>query len=472
MRHDGAKTYSVWQSKKHKKATATTVRTAVKAFLDGKWASKASNFYICFQTDIQDTKVQDELEKQAGVLSQKGVTLTPVGSVELSRRLKPRPKIVDDFFGRNWTIEFCGEDAAKKLSNRLDAADVARLRQELRTQYSSNFSSIDPGIVFGPSSGPHRQLPLINQFIEPDITFEEASNTFTEHSSRPDAGEDREIAPGTLNALSKQRASITRAPMAAAVRRPLANWLTEVEQAAIIAPAGYGKSSFVRALALDLLADGKLFPDLTKRWGDRIPIVLPFASWTRLISKGTEDISLPNAIRSWFKHFHLSDDLLNLIGSSLNDNRLLLLIDGLDEWTNKEAARSALTLLDTFIKSHSINAVVTTRPGGVAKLGTLDPMWRSGNLAPLTDDQQRRLASIWFSHLKATASGSDDNQNRGATSRSGRTGLFDDLNGRGMLMPLAGVPLLLSGLISLAVRNVVLPRNRFQAYRLSNQSSS
>ena len=195
--------------------------------------------------------------------------------------------------------------------------------------------------------------------------------------------------------------------MLTAVRRPLANWLTEVEQAAIIAPAGYGKSSFLRALALDLLLDGKLFPDLTKRWGDRIPIVLPFASWTRLISKGAEDISLTDAIRAWFRRFQVSDDLLNLIGSSLKDNRLLLLVDGLDEWTNIDAARTALTLLDTFIKSHSINAVVTTRPGGVAKLGTLDPMWRSGNLAALADAQQRRLASIWFSHLKAMPTESD-----------------------------------------------------------------
>ena len=57
VRHDAAKTYSVWQSKRHKKVTATTVRKAVKAFLDGKWASRASTFYICFQSDIQDTKI-------------------------------------------------------------------------------------------------------------------------------------------------------------------------------------------------------------------------------------------------------------------------------------------------------------------------------------------------------------------------------------------------------------------------------
>lgn len=97
VRHDAAKNYSVWQSKRHKKVTATTVRNAAKAFRDGKWASKASTFHICFQTDIQDTKVQDELEKQAALLAQQGVKLIPTGAVEMSRRLKAHPKIVDDF---------------------------------------------------------------------------------------------------------------------------------------------------------------------------------------------------------------------------------------------------------------------------------------------------------------------------------------------------------------------------------------
>jgi hypothetical protein len=66
VRHDGGKTYSVWQSKKHKKITTATIQNAVKHFLDGRWSSKSSTFYICFQTDIQDTKIQDELERQRG----------------------------------------------------------------------------------------------------------------------------------------------------------------------------------------------------------------------------------------------------------------------------------------------------------------------------------------------------------------------------------------------------------------------
>ena len=464
VRDDKGKSYSVWQSKKHKKVSANTILNAVNAFLGGTWASKASTFYICFQSDIQDTKVQNEIEKQTIALAARGVTFIPVGAVEMSRRLKDHPKIVDEFFGRHWTVEFCGEEAAKNLGPRLDGLAIARLRRELYRQYLSNFSSVDPGIATALHSRQYNQLPLVSRFVEPDITADELPGTVRERQpSPPDDSDGREVAPGAIPKSTAPTSSM-RAPVTVVVRRALANWLTEVEQAAIVAPAGYGKSSFLRALALDLLSEGALFPDLVRRWGDRIPIVLPFASWTRLIAGGAEQMSLADAIRFWFKRFQLSEELLELIVSILKDNRLLLLIDGLDEWTNREAARSALTLLDTFVKSHSINAVVTTRPGGVTKLGALDPLWTIGNLAPLTDYQQRRLATIWFSYLRGLPDGGRDTQTSESNVRRDVDEFFSDLGGRGMLMPLAGIPLLLSGLISLAVRSVVLPRNRFQAY--------
>jgi hypothetical protein len=156
-----------------KKITIGTIQKAVKQFLDGRWSSKSSTFYICFQTDIQDTKIQDELERQRIALNQRAIGFIPLGAVEMSRRLKSRPEIVDDFFGRDWTIEFCGADAARKFSNRLDAAAVARLRKELLNLYSSNFSSIDPGIASAFPLGAQQQLSLLNRFIEPDVTFED-----------------------------------------------------------------------------------------------------------------------------------------------------------------------------------------------------------------------------------------------------------------------------------------------------------
>src|ERR1700722_18009937 len=104
----------------------------------------------------------------------------------MCRRLKSHPEIVDDFFGREWTVEFCGSYSVKKLGNRLNAADVARLRKELLTLYLSNFSSIDPGIASSFPLGEQHQLPLLNRFIEPDVTFEDTSNTFTHLPFRPD----------------------------------------------------------------------------------------------------------------------------------------------------------------------------------------------------------------------------------------------------------------------------------------------
>jgi hypothetical protein len=71
---------------------------------------------------------------------------------------------------------------------------------------------------------------------------------------------------------------------------------------------------------------------------------------------------------------------------------VLLLIDGLDEWSNESAA--TLALLTTFIKTKGLPAILTGRPGGVARLGALDPMWRQGRLAAVSDKQQRALTAI------------------------------------------------------------------------------
>ena len=171
----------------------------------------------------------------------------------------------------------------------------------------------------------------------------------------------------------------------------------------------------------------------------------------------------PSAVKIWFKKFDVSDALLALILRCLDEQKALLLIDGLDEWSNESAARSTLALLTTFVKTKGLPAILTGRPGGLARLGALDPIWRQGRLAALSDKQQRALTAIWFGHLHPSGGG----QSAAVRERLVSTqvsNFFSDLAQAGTLLTLSGVPLLLSGLISLYVRQVALPRSRFQAY--------
>lgn len=90
------------------------------------------------------------------------------------------------------------------------------------------------------------------------------------------------------------------------------------------------------------------------------------------------DASLPSAVKIWFRKFDVSDALLVLILRCLDEQKALLLIDGLDEWFDESAARSTLALLTTFIKTKGLPAILTGRPRGLARLGALDPIWLGG----------------------------------------------------------------------------------------------
>src|ERR1700730_13103937 len=107
----------------------------------------------------------------------------------------------------------------------------------------------------------------------------------------------------------------------------------------------------------DLLHDGSRFPAIAQRWADCVPIVMPFAFWVRIVEKDETNISLPSAVEIWFRKFDISDQLLTLILRGLKEERALLLVDGLDEWSNEIAARSTMALLNTYIKTKSIPTV-------------------------------------------------------------------------------------------------------------------
>ncbi len=460
VRRPDANVYACWQSKRHRKLTSAALKAAIAAFEKGEWAAKSDEFVVCTSASIQDNKLQDEIETQAARLQGKSIKLRVLGQTELSTELKRKGKLVGDFFGRNWVQAFCddGDDTA----NTLDVEDIALVRAELRKHYVSNFSGIDPGILASTARKPDgsQLLPILERFVEPDIVLTDSSS-MTDEPSRP--------ADATANAQSdllqvnvdQQRPA---QPSRELVRRRVSSWVAEDNYAVIVGDAGFGKSTALRVFALDMLGDGTRFPSVAQRWADCIPIVMPFAFWARLVEKDEINVSLPNALSIWFKKFDISEGLLTLILHSLEEQKVLLLIDGLDEWSNESAARSTLSLLTTFIKTKAVPAILTGRPGGLARLGALDPVWRQGRLAALSDQQQRTLTTIWFGHLHSAENGTRSVEIREQQVRSQVDAFFSDLTQGGRLLTLSGIPLLLSGLISLYVRQVALPRSRFQAY--------
>jgi NACHT domain len=85
------------------------------------------------------------------------------------------------------------------------------------------------------------------------------------------------------------------------------------------------------------------------------------------------------------------------LNRAIDQRRVLLLLDGLDEWSDEQAARTTLQFILAFVTAHNLPIIATARPQGLDKIGTIPSVWRIAELAPLSLDQQRKLAEVWFS---------------------------------------------------------------------------
>jgi hypothetical protein len=115
-----------------------------------------------------------------------------------------------------------------------------------------------------------------------------------------------------------------------------------------------------------------------------------------------------------------------MAAQALDDERLVLLVDGLDEWVDEEGARRAADRLQQVIAMRDIRAVLCGRPEALVTLGSLDPGWARGQLAPLTADQAHGVLCC-----------------HGATDDAAAT-LVDELSRRPELTAFTRTPLLLA----------------------------
>jgi hypothetical protein len=104
--------YRVYQCKRERAFGAAKIRAAVEKFLQGDWVGRSDTLVLCTQESLEPTALALELERQAAALREQGITLIAWDSRRLSGALKEMPDLVDDFFGRAWVREFCGDEQA------------------------------------------------------------------------------------------------------------------------------------------------------------------------------------------------------------------------------------------------------------------------------------------------------------------------------------------------------------------------
>ena len=469
VRHRATGRYSVWQCKKYQAFSATLVRDAVDEFLKGEWVPKTEEFVLCITAPTEERNIADEIEKQRERLNQLNIVFTPIGITQLSDRLKDQPELVHDFFGLQAVKDFCGEDEAAKLSRRkLSPEDVVKLRSLLHRCYMHHFDSVDPGLPSLTSAmtrGP-QPLPLAERYIVPDILeSRQISQTQAVPVSAAPSGSAALQASDPQPAKSQEPSRMIT--VTTEVRRTAIEWLIEGDLSVIIGDPGIGKSSLLRYILLDLLSKEPRHEDLAIKWGNRLPVWIPFAMWTRMVGESESSCSLADMLKNWLSKVSASSDLHALVQQALVDSRLLLFVDGLDEWSNEVAARSSVALLEQFVGEHEIPAIATSRPLGFERLRGLSGKWRRAKLAGLTADQQRKFSSIWFLHRERALKGAattDEEIGFQKTADTEANVFIEELQRENRLARLGEIPLLLSGLIALSSQRVRLPRSRFKAY--------
>jgi hypothetical protein len=461
--------YEVWQTKRFRRIRAADVAAAVNLFLNHKWAAKAKKFVLAVATDLRERTVVEALESaRTGLLAQ-GIEFGAWGATELTEQLASEPEIVDDFFGRPWVRAVCPPEALERLKDRISPVDLGTLRTRLRDCYRSWIMTVDPGLPIAGLDRLGRTQPsvsILERYVQPDIITRIASPSESRDELRDSSQNAAAADDGRDYPNERPRHGARRnVPVVHEQRSALGQFLLFENQAVIVGDPGAGKSTLLRFLALDLLADTPVLTVARERYAKYLPIWVPFALWSRMSEGKAAPPPLAEVVAEFFRALS-EPDLADDVRRALSSEKVILLIDGLDEATNQAAAQTVAAVLTSFIGSRKLPALVTSRPHGVRALSGLVASWTHAELAPLSVEQRTSLARLWFKLLLELESAAFPGAHASGVQAERLAAAFvAALQRNPGLTRLSQTPLFFLALINLHRRGQQLPRSRFAAIR-------
>ncbi|HHG3078923.1 TPA: hypothetical protein ACPVXB_004315 [Vibrio parahaemolyticus] len=470
VRHGTDKLYTVYQCKRYKEYSVTNLKDAVTTFSKGAWVDKTRHFYICISCDAAERKLSDEIETQAKILKQKGIDLFVLDKAKFSNKLKLHPNIVYDFFGKEWVRLFCGEEYLVNYENRLSASDFGEYKQKLGKFYYTLFENHEGSI--SNLSGQNTTPNFEDRYIVPDVVNSIYVGSYDDEFTQSDMSKSSidnmsielidEIDTDS-GAMGHIHSSTYQANENIENRVSSLDWIATEKNTVVIGGAGSGKSALLKYIVLGLLDKITIKnSSLRENRSKLIPVWLPFGFWTNYM-EAQPNASLVDCMRAWFSGMN-HEDLWPLMESAIADDRLLLVVDGLDEWSSRQTALICLQKLTVFIKEKEVSSILSSRPSGIERLNMNTNNWSIGHLTGLSKEQQKTLIEICIGY-RVKNQHNIDSKLYDLETRKISHELVSEISRSKDLLDLASIPLLIYMLIHLKTKNISLPHSRFSVYK-------
>lgn len=459
--------YSYYQCKRYKDFQLSDINKAVEYFKSRDFYGKCDNLYLCTSCEWNKTQVQDRFEKLKTEFKKNKITLIKWDKIQLSRFLKDKPQIVFDFFGLEWVKIFNGEPALQQIlkAKKFDAKRIIEFRTELYEFYSTIFNIQDPGIPIRELNSPYT---LQDRFIIPDILsnvkeegFENNKETSFSITNQDqyyyyDYGygqSENEFRRRNFNNQNDAEESSIN------IRIKIDDALVSKNRNIIVGDPGAGKSTLLRYITLDILSLNPQLENISHKYGKTLPVWLPFAFITKHLSQN-DSLSISEILNIWFKGFGKSH-LFEIAKEALEDERLFLVIDGIDEWSSISSAQQAIARIETIRELYECKVLYSSRPYGFRMLKDFFTNLNVLNLAGFSNSQQRNFVEKWYSKWTSLQ---DEIQDKDF-SKTLTENFIKELGQTGDLKKLAETPLLLSILIIQKMQDSVLPKNKLEALK-------
>lgn len=465
--HDG--TFEVWQTKRYATFGPRDITKAVDYFLQHEWAKQAKRFVLAVTSELNTPKVIDALAAAAAALSEKGIVFHALGSVDITDRLRSHPDIIHDFFDMPWVDAVCGTEAVASLTNRLSRFDIGAVRARLRDFYSAWIAIVDPGLPIAGQDKDGRPIPaprLGQRYVLPDLLMnvgsidqEPASPAAPKAPTRDDPiVQAMNINQGTIASIERPAAPQSRERVVT-----VDQFLVSERRAVITADAGVGKTTLLRFLALDVLSEAPDIEAVRNNYAGYIPVWVPFALWARMAEGKDHPPPLEDVVHAFIAAQN-DAQLANDVRQALASQKILLLVDGLDEARGNTAPDTVLAGLTTFVEMRNVPVIATSRPHGMRALSRIGGNWARLQLAPLSETKRDALALLWYRILErndlGTAAASDVVETQAQHRAKTFTAALAKNSG---IARLSFTPLFLVALLKLHRAGRDLPRNRFEA---------